>query len=124
MTFQRKQTEKEADEQKQKLLRSEQSLQATQNKEQELRKKMEVTIQVEIFFFLCLLLYFFRLYVCSTNHFLAPAFFLLTGVAEGEEQCNGPVGPEQQASDSAGRGEKERRPESEAHTGISRRPQE
>lgn len=42
MTFQKKQMEKEADEQKQKLLRSEQSLQAAQNKEQDLRKKMEV----------------------------------------------------------------------------------
>lgn len=45
MTFQKKQMEKEAEEQKQKLLRSEQSLQASQNKEQDLRKKMEVKIQ-------------------------------------------------------------------------------
>lgn len=47
MTFQKKQMEKEADEQKQKLLRSEQSLQAAQNKEQDLRKKMEVKVQQE-----------------------------------------------------------------------------
>lgn len=47
MTFQKKHMEKEADEQKQKLLRSEQSLQAAQNKEQDLRKKMEVKIQME-----------------------------------------------------------------------------
>lgn len=45
MTFQKKQMEKEAEEQKQKLLRSEQSLQASQTKEQDLRKKMEVKIQ-------------------------------------------------------------------------------
>lgn len=44
MSFQKKQMEKEAEEQKQKLLRSEQSLQASQNKEQDLRKKMEVKI--------------------------------------------------------------------------------
>lgn len=42
MTHQKKQLEKDVDEQKQKLLRSEQSLQASQNKEQDLRKKMEV----------------------------------------------------------------------------------
>lgn len=42
MCFQKKQMEKEMEEQKQKLLRSEQSLQACQTKEQDLRKKMEV----------------------------------------------------------------------------------
>lgn len=45
MSFQKKQMEKEAEEHKQKLLRSEQSLQASQNKEQDLRKKMEVKNQ-------------------------------------------------------------------------------
>lgn len=42
MCFQKSQMEKEVEEQKQKLLRSEQSLQASQTKEQDLRKKMEV----------------------------------------------------------------------------------
>uniref|UniRef100_A0A3Q0RL32 Centromere protein F n=1 Tax=Amphilophus citrinellus TaxID=61819 RepID=A0A3Q0RL32_AMPCI len=41
MCSQKKQLEKEMEEQKQKLLRSEQSLQACQTKEQDLRKKME-----------------------------------------------------------------------------------
>lgn len=40
--FQKNQTLKELEEQKQKLLRSEQSLQASQNKEHDVRKKMEV----------------------------------------------------------------------------------
>lgn len=42
MNFQKSQMEKEVEEQKQKLLRSEQSLQASQTKEQDLRKKLEV----------------------------------------------------------------------------------
>lgn len=40
--FQKNQVEKEVEEQKPKLLRSEQSLQASQKQEQDLRKKMEV----------------------------------------------------------------------------------
>lgn len=66
---------------------------------------------------------YYRYYVLLSDYFLVPGFFLLPGATEREEQCDGPVGPEQQASDSAGGGEEERRPESEAHTGISRRPQ-
>lgn len=42
MSLQKSQMEREVEEQKQKLLRSEQSLQASQTKEQDLRKKMEV----------------------------------------------------------------------------------
>lgn len=42
MCIQKSQMEKEVEEQKRKLLRSEQSLQASQTKEQDLRKKMEV----------------------------------------------------------------------------------
>lgn len=46
MCFQKNQIEKEVEEQKQKLLRSEQNLQASQNKEQDLRKKMEVVYYI------------------------------------------------------------------------------
>lgn len=42
MRFQKTQLEKDTEEQKQKSLRSEQSLQVSQNKEQDLRKKLEV----------------------------------------------------------------------------------
>lgn len=41
-SFQKSQIEREVEEHKQKLLRSEQSLQVSQTKEQDLRKKMEV----------------------------------------------------------------------------------
>lgn len=106
MTFQKKQIEKEADEQKQKLLRSEQSLQAAQNKEQDLRKKLEVKtgeLQLNFLFILFLFLigtgdpscqtthqcnFFFisvSVFVLHSHHFLVPGFFLLTGAAEGEE---------------------------------------
>lgn len=44
MCFQKRQMEKDVEEQKQKVLRSEQSLQASQSKEQDLRKKMEVEL--------------------------------------------------------------------------------
>lgn len=44
--FQKNQITKELEEQKQKLLRAEQNLQACQNKEHDVRKKMEVGLPV------------------------------------------------------------------------------
>ena len=46
VTFQKGQMEKEVEDQKQKLFRSEQSLQASQTKELDIRKKFEVTADV------------------------------------------------------------------------------
>lgn len=98
------------EEQRHKLLRSEQSLQASQTKEQDLRKKMEVSLTMHVE------QAFKKVWIMQLSlHIFLLLLILSVGAAERKEQCVCPVGPEEQAAVPDGRGEKELRPEPQKH---------